>query len=179
MSAASEITGRRQADVSLQSKKFEPGDSPDLTPSQIAAWYRSVGGDYDVLFTDTPPSSVAFIYRSLGAYHSLQPGPHDDGYSSPTIPALKKNGFVTWQTIQLLLGPEDHVPFLQRAVEIDDIPDPETGNIFPKILPKECFPEKPDDAMETWYQSVAARLKKEADEEASGGSAADEPKPRT
>ncbi|CAN9172211.1 unnamed protein product [Alternaria alternata] len=161
------------------SKKFEPGDSPDLTPSQIAAWYRSVGGDYDVLFTDTPPSSVAFIYRSLGAYHSLQPGPYDDGYSSPTIPALKKNGFVTWQTIQLLLGPEEHVPFLQRAVEIDDIPDPETGNIFPKILPKECFPEKPDDAMEMWYQSVAARLKKEADEEASGGSAADEPKPRT
>ncbi len=33
--------------------------------------------------------------------------------------------------------------------------------------------------METWYQSVAARLKKEADEEANGGSAADEPKPRT
>lgn len=156
--------------MSSQSKKFEPSDSPDLTPSQIAAWYRSVGGDYDVLFTDTPPSSIAFIYRSLGAYHSLQPAADDDGYSSPTIPALKKQGFVTWQTIQLLLGPEEHVPFLQRAVELDDIPDPETGNIFPKILPKECFPDKPDDAMEAWYHNVAARLKKEAEEEANDGS---------
>ncbi|EMD88412.1 hypothetical protein COCC4DRAFT_149663 [Bipolaris maydis ATCC 48331] len=152
------------------SNKFEPSDSPDLTPSQIAAWYRSVGGDYDVLFTDTPPSSIAFIYRSLGAYHSLQPAADDDGYSSPTIPALKKQGFVTWQTIQLLLGPEEHVPFLQRAVELDDIPDPETGNPFPKILPKECFPDKPDDAMEAWYHNVAARLKKEAEEEANEGS---------
>ncbi|KAI4704239.1 hypothetical protein J4E81_001304 [Alternaria sp. BMP 2799] len=161
------------------SQKFGSSDSPDLTPSQIAAWYRSVGGDYDVLFTDTPPSSVAFIYRSLGAFHSLQPAPDDDGYSSPTIPALKKDGFVTWQTIQLLLGPEEHVPFLQKAVDLDDIPDLDTGGTFPKILPKECFPEKPDDAMETWYQSVAARLKKEAEEELNGGSAAEEPKPRT
>lgn len=158
-----------------QSKTFEPSDSPDLTPSQVAAWYRSVGGDYDVLFTDTPPSSIAFIYRSLGAYHSLQPAADDDGYSSPTIPALKKQGFVTWQTIQLLLGPEEHVPFLQRAVGLYDIPDPETGNMFPKILPRECFPDKPDDAMEAWYHNVAARLKKEAEEEASGG-ITDEPR---
>lgn len=150
----------------MQSHKFEPSESPDLTPSQIAAWYRDVGGNYDLLFKDTPPSSIAFIYRSLGAFHSLQPAPSDDGYSSPAVPALKKQGFVTWQTIQLLLGPEEHVPFLQRAVEQYDVVDPDTGNIFPKILPKECFPDKPDDAMEIWYEGVAARLKKEADDEA-------------
>ncbi|KAI8932493.1 hypothetical protein NX059_010675 [Plenodomus lindquistii] len=161
------------------STRFEPSDSPDLTPSQIAAWYRDVGGDYDVLFTDTPPTSIAFIYRSLGAFHSLQPLPGDDGYSSPIVPALKKQGFVTWQTIQLLLGPEEHVPFLQRAVEKYDVVDSETGNIFPKILPKECFPDCPDDAMETWYQGVAARLKREADEEAVRGRVADEAGPRT
>ncbi|KAF2848586.1 hypothetical protein T440DRAFT_556654 [Plenodomus tracheiphilus IPT5] len=162
----------------LISKRFEPNESPDLTPSQIAAWYRDVGGDYDVLFTGTPPTSIAFIYRSLGAFHSLQPGPNDDGYSSPTVPALKKQGFVTWQTIQLLLGPEEHVLFLQRAVQQYDVVDPETGDTFPKILPKECFPEAPDDAMETWYESVAARLKREAEEEATGR-VTDELRPRT
>jgi hypothetical protein len=71
------------------------------------------------------------------------------------------------------------VPFLQKAVELDDIEDPETGQIFPKILPKECFPDQPDAAMEIWYQGVADRLKREADEEANGGSIDDEPKPRT
>ncbi|KAF2822409.1 hypothetical protein CC86DRAFT_329941 [Ophiobolus disseminans] len=161
------------------SKKFEPGESPDLTPSQIAAWYRAVGGNYDLLFKDTPPSSIAFIYRSLGAFHSLQPSPDDDGYSSPAVPALKKQGFVTWQTIQLLLGPEEHVPFLQKAVEQYDVLDPHTGNPFPKVLPKECFPDKPDEAMETWYESVAVRLKKEADEEAARARMAAEPGPRT
>lgn len=159
-------TGTAQTDQLWQSKTFEPSESPDLTPSQIAAWYRDVGGDYDVLFKDTAPSSIAFIYRSLGAFHSLQPAPTDDGYSSPTIPALKKQGFVTWQTIQLLLGPEEHVPFLQRAVEQYDVVDPEMGTVFPKVLPKQCFPDKADDAMETWYQDVAARLKREAEEEA-------------
>lgn len=136
-----------------------------------------MGGNYDLLFKDTPPSSIAFIYRSLGAFHSLQPAPSDDGYSTPVVPALKKQGFVTWQTIQLLLGPEEHVPFLQRAVEQYDVVDPETGSIFPKILPKECFPDKPDDAMEIWYEGVAARLKKEAEEEAAKARIAAEPGP--
>ncbi|KAH7406613.1 hypothetical protein DE146DRAFT_777959 [Phaeosphaeria sp. MPI-PUGE-AT-0046c] len=161
------------------SNKFEPSDSPDLTPSQIAAWYRDVGGNYDVLFKDTPPSSIAFIYRSLGAFHSLQPAPADDGYQTPAVPALKKQGFVTWQTIQLLLGPEEHVPFLQKAVEKYDVVDPDSGAIFPKVLPKECFPDKPDDAMETWYEEVAARLKHEADEEAARARLAANSGPRT
>ncbi|KAF2263566.1 hypothetical protein CC78DRAFT_518195 [Lojkania enalia] len=148
------------------SKQFEPTDSPDLTPAQLAAFYRAVGGNYDVLFIETPASSISFIYRSLGALHSLQPTPDDDGYGSPTVPALKKKGFVIWQTIQLLLGPEEHVPFLQSAVAQFDVKDPETGADFPKILPKECFPDKPDDAMEAWYEGVAERLKKEAEEDA-------------
>ncbi|KAL1603094.1 hypothetical protein SLS59_004751 [Nothophoma quercina] len=158
------------------SKRFEPSDSPDLTPSQIAAWYRAVGGDYDMLFTETPPSSIAFIYRSLGAFHSLQPSANDDGYSSPAIPALKKQGFVTWQTIQLLLGPQEHVPFLQKSVEQFDVIDPETKEPFIKLLPSKCFPDKPDEAMEEWYEGVAARLKREAESEANGTRVEDEPR---
>ncbi|KAF2186387.1 hypothetical protein K469DRAFT_631253 [Zopfia rhizophila CBS 207.26] len=146
-------------------KQFEPSDSPDITPSQLAAFYKAVGGNYDVLFVETPPSSIGFIYKSLGCFHSLQPAPEDDGYSSPTIPALKKKGFVTWQTVQILLGPEEHVPFLQNAVKVFDVKDPETGNMFPKLLPNECFPDKPDDAMEAWYEGVAERLRREAEED--------------
>lgn len=148
------------------STTFEPGDCRDITPSQIAAFYRAVGGNYDVLFIDTPVSSISFIYRALGAFHSLQPAPDDDGYSSPTVPALKQKGFVTWQTIQLLLGPEDHVGFLQKAVAQFDVKDPETGQLFPKILPKECLPTQPDEAMEAWYESVADRLRREVESDA-------------
>ena len=127
-----------------------------------------MGGDYDVLFIETPLSSISFIYCSLGALHSLQPGVDDDGYSSPKIPALKKKGYVTWQTIQLLLGPEEHVSFLQNAVAQFDVKDPETGAIFPKVLPKECLPSRPDDAMETWYEGVADRLRREAEPDVVG-----------
>jgi hypothetical protein len=163
-----------------QSTTFEPSDSPDLTPSQLAAWYRAVGGDYGVLFTDTPPSSIAFIYRSLGAYHSLQPAPSDDGYSTPAIPALKKQGFITWQTIQLLLGPQEHVAFIQKSLELFDVIDPQTKTAFPKVLPSTCFPEKPDETMEEWYESVATRLKREAEaEEARGPHTENHPGVRT
>lgn len=140
----------------------------------MAAWYRAVGGNYDVLFNETPPSSIAFIYRSLGAFHSLQPSANDDGYSSPVIPALKKQGFVTWQTIQLLLGPQEHVPFLQKSVEQFDVIDPETKQVFLKMLPSKCFPTKPDEAMEEWYEGVAVRLKREAEAEANGARVEDE-----
>lgn len=160
----------------VQSKRFEPSDSPDLTPSQIAAWYRAVGGNYDMLFTETAPSSIAFIYRALGAFHSLQPSASDDGYSSPAMPALKKQGFVTWQTIQLLLGPQEHVPFLQKSVEQFDVIDPDTKQPFLKILPSKCFPNKPDEAMEEWYEGVAARLRREADAEANGARTETEPR---
>lgn len=140
-------------------------DCADITPSQLAGFYKAVGGDYDVLFIDTPAPSVAFIYKSLGCLHSLQPAPDSDGYSIPTIPALKRKGFVTWQTIQLLLGPDEHVPFLQGAVEQFDILDPGTGKVFPKLLPKESFPEKPDEDMLRWYESVSNRLRQECEAE--------------
>ncbi|KAH7032321.1 hypothetical protein B0J12DRAFT_302129 [Macrophomina phaseolina] len=142
-----------------------PEDCADITPSQLAGFYKAVGGDYDVLFIDTPAPSVAFIYKSLGCLHSLQPAPDSDGYSIPTIPALKRKGFVTWQTIQLLLGPDEHVPFLQGAVERFDIVDPGTGKVFPKLLPKESFPEKPDEDMLRWYESVSNRLRQECEAE--------------
>lgn len=149
-----------------QATHFGPTeDCADITPTQLAGFYKAVGGDYDVLFIDTPAPSVAFIYKSLGCLHSLQPGPDSDGYSIPTVPALKRKGFITWQTIQLLLGPDEHVPFLQGAVEHFDIVDPGTGKVFPKLLPKESFPEKPDEDMLRWYESVSNRLREECEAE--------------
>lgn len=53
--------------------------------------------------------------------------------------------------------------FLQNAVKQFDVVDPETGNIFPKVLPANCLPDKPDEAMEAWYETVAQRLKREAE----------------
>ncbi|QDS70310.1 hypothetical protein FKW77_008253 [Venturia effusa] len=151
---------------------FEPNDCSDLTPAQLAAFYRAVGGNYDILFVDTPPSSIAFIYKSLGCLHSIQPTKDNDGYQPPAVPSLKPKGFITWQTIQLLLGPEEHVPFLQNAVRQFDLVDPKTGKAFPKILPKEAFPDKPNKEMLDWYEEVSDKLKKESEayaREPSGG----------
>ena len=83
---------------------------------------------------------------------------------------------MTWQTIQLLLGPQEHVPFLQKSVEKFDVVDPETKEVFLKILPSNCFPDKPDEAMEEWYEGVAARLRREAEAEANGSRVEDEPR---
>jgi len=79
----------------------------------------------------------------------------------PCVPALKPKGFVTWQTIQLLLGPEEHVPFLQNAIAQFDILDPTTGEKFPKVLPDEAFPKEPDPAMLEWYDQVHDKLQQD------------------
>ena len=139
-----------------------PSESFDLLPAQLASFYATVGGDYDPLFVGTPPASIAFIYKSLGCRHSLQPATTDDDFATPSVPALKPKGFVTWQTIQILLCPEEHMPFIQNAVSRFDIKDPETGQLFPKLLPAECFPSKPDEQMVAWYEAVSERLMKEA-----------------
>lgn len=80
----------------------------------------------------------------------------------PSIPALTPKGFVRWQTIQLLLEPEEHVPFLQAAVKRFEIANPENGIPFPKFLPCEALPSKPDLEMVQWYNGVAEKLRLEA-----------------
>jgi hypothetical protein len=107
-----------------------------LTPTQLASFYRDLDGNYDQLFLGTPGASIAFIYKSLGCLHSLQPLPHSVAFTDPTIPALKNEGWIMWQTIQLLLGPDEHTKFLIEAVRRWDIKDPDTGEVWHGT--KEC-----------------------------------------
>ena len=72
-----------------------------------------------------------------------------------------------WQTIQLLLGPEEHATFMMQAVQKWDVTDPDTGEVMPKILPRSCFPAVPDSHMVAWYEGVSERLRREAEEEQS------------
>lgn len=153
-----------------QGTTFEPYDSTDVTPTQLAHFYRSLHGNYDPLFLSTPPASIAFIYKNLGCLHSLQPIPSaaaENRFSEPLVPALKIEGWIMWQTIQLLLGPEEHSEFLREAVQKWDVKDPDTGDVMPKILPRSCFPSVPDPHMVAWYEGVSERLRREADEEQS------------
>lgn len=114
-----------------------------------------------------PPSSIAYIYKSLGCVHSLQPdlSSSDGQYSTPNIPALKAQGFVTWQTIQLLLGPDEHAPYIQQALRVFHVVDPEDGSPFPTPLPRDAFPLRPDEKMVQWHEGVSERLRAEAQRE--------------
>jgi hypothetical protein len=68
----------------------------------------------------------------------------------------------------VLLDPNEQVPFLQEAVRRFDIVHPITGQVFPKVLPREAFPERPDEEMTQWYTSVAEKLEREAQAEQEG-----------
>lgn len=67
-----------------------------------------------------------------------------------------------WQTVQLLLGPEEHVPLLQKAVKSFEITHLGDGSEFPKVLPKTAFPSKPDSVMMRWHDGVSEKLRLEA-----------------
>jgi hypothetical protein len=142
-----------------QSKNFHPCDTSDLHPIQLAAFYRAVGGNYDALFLETEPPALAFVYAKLGCLHSLQPAPSSDGFQPPRTPALKPRGFTKWQSIQLLLMPGEHVPYVQNALRRFDIVDPRTGAAFPRLLPKEAFPSEPDEGLVRWYEDVSNKLR--------------------
>ena len=139
-----------------------------ISPAKIAAFYRLVGGNYDALFLESPLHSIAFIYKSLGCYHSLQPS--EDPFQAPSIPALTPEGFVRWQTVQLLLGPEEHVPYLQEAVKRFELARPAGGDLFPKTLPAECLPRRPDAEMCRWHEVVSEKLRLESEGKTTGQS---------
>ena len=145
---------------SIQNRHIAPWDVHCLTPTKLATFYRLVGGDYDPLFLDTSRASLSFIYQSLGCLHTLQP--EKNPYSPPTVPALTPQGFVRWQTVQLLLEPDEHVPFLQEAVKRFELTNPADGEPFPSVLPREALPIKPDLQMTEWHDTVSEKLMLEA-----------------
>ncbi|XP_044717449.1 WD repeat-containing [Hirsutella rhossiliensis] len=135
---------------------LELGDKTDsyLTPTKLAAFYQAVGGDYDTLFVDTPYASLSLIWQATGCQHTLQPT-HDD-FAPPIIPALTMRGFSRWESLEILLGPEEHVPFMQYAVKNWDLRHPETGEAFPPDLPACMFPTEADIDVDRWHKSCAA-----------------------
>lgn len=108
------------------------------------------------LFLSTPSPKLSSIYMTLGCSHSLQPTPNDD-FVPPSIPALTSRGFVIWQTIQLLLDPEEHVPYLQEAARIFPLINPENNQPFPREIPKEAFPAGPDKETVKWHDEMFAK----------------------
>lgn len=134
---------------------LESGPDNELTPQRLAAFYRSVGGDYDTLLLNSSDHALSFMFQTLGCFHSLQPS--GSPFETPRIPCLTPKGFARWQTIQLLLCPEENVPFMQKAVQQWNVPMP-NGSFFPKYMPREVFPDRPDEEMERWHKMVTAKL---------------------
>ncbi|KAL8820262.1 MAG: hypothetical protein Q9223_001494 [Gallowayella weberi] len=104
--------------------------------------------------SDKNPSPI-FEQLLLGIANYI---PEKDPYSAPAVPALTAQGFVRWQTVQLLLEPNEHASFLQNAVKRLDIINPADGTPFPDRLPREALPSRPDPEMIQWHQGVAESL---------------------
>ncbi|KAI4867628.1 hypothetical protein F4820DRAFT_191366 [Hypoxylon rubiginosum] len=132
----------------------------ELSPKKLAAFYHAVGGDYDSLFITCPYKSISYIWQALGVQHTLQPT--DNPFELPCIPALTLKGWVRWETIQLLLEPQEHVPFIQYAVRNWALVHPDTGRPFPADLPKEAFPADCDPEIDAWHKECARKLRDEA-----------------
>ncbi|KAH0595383.1 hypothetical protein MHUMG1_06558 [Metarhizium humberi] len=115
---------------------LEIGDETDLhlTPGKLATFYKAVGGDYDY-----------------------------NVFEAPSKPALTFRGFSRWESLEILLRPEEHVPFLQFAVKQWSLKHPETGQDFPINLPSNCFPTQPDREVELWHKACADALWTAAD----------------
>lgn len=128
-----------------------------------------------------PHSSISYIWQVTGCQHSLQPT-HND-FEAPSIPALTFRGFSRWESLEILLGPEEHVPFMQYAVKNWCLKHPETGEDFPCDLPADVFPAQADMEVDRWHKSCADRLKSEAASSAEDGPgpkpspAAEQPEP--
>ncbi|KAJ8129498.1 hypothetical protein O1611_g4135 [Lasiodiplodia mahajangana] len=138
------------------------GDVNDkqLNARKLAAFYHAVGGDYDALFK-SPDRTISYIWQALGVQHTLQPIPDND-FVPPSIPALTLRGFVRWQSLQILLGPEEHVPYLQYAVAHWNLKHPFTGDPFPTDLPATAFPAVCDAAVDEWHKACGEKLREAA-----------------
>lgn len=112
------------------------------------------------LFVNAPHESISYIWQVFGCRHSLEPT--DNDFEAPSIPALTLAGFVRWESIQVLLAPDEHVPFILAAVESWDLKNPGTGEPFPKDLTASSFPSEPDEEITAWHEACGDKLRQEA-----------------
>ncbi|KAH8885841.1 hypothetical protein GQ53DRAFT_659214, partial [Thozetella sp. PMI_491] len=132
----------------------------NLSPAKLSAFYKAVGGNYDTLFQEVPPQSISYIWQATGCQHSLIAT--DDDFASPSVPVLTLKGFVRWESIELLLSPAEHVPYLQYAARNFSLRHPVTGQLFPVELSAEAFPSEPDEETESWHRACAEKLRASA-----------------
>jgi hypothetical protein len=140
---------------STQQIENEPGAGTELTPQRLAAFYKRVGGNYDTFFLKSGDNGLSWTYRTFGCFHSLQPT--SNPFEMPNVACLTPAGFARWQTLQLLLTPEESVGFLIKACQLYRIPKPD-GGYYPSNIPKSCFPSEADTAMLEWYDKVNGQL---------------------
>ena len=107
-----------------------------------------------------PHQSISYVWQVTGCQHALLPT--DNDFAPPSIPSLTLRGFSRWESVEILLGPEEHVPFLQFAVRNWDLKHPDTGASFPPDLPRGVFPVEADVDVDRWHKSCAEKLRKEA-----------------
>ncbi|KAL2023499.1 hypothetical protein VTK56DRAFT_2495 [Thermocarpiscus australiensis] len=155
----------------------EIGDRTEqhLTPAKLAAFYKSAGHDFDSFFVEMPHAAISTVYQGLGCQHMLLPS--GDDFAAPCIPALTVKGFVRWQAIQTLLGPQTQVPVLQFVVANWALKHPDTGTPLPVDLPSEAFPSETDPDTDRWHQECADRARSEATEAEPTKPPREEPKP--
>ncbi|KLU88139.1 hypothetical protein MAPG_07126 [Magnaporthiopsis poae ATCC 64411] len=115
-----------------------------LVPEKLAPFFRAAGGDMDT-FLAMPSRSISYVWQVLGCQHALQPTSND--YEPPSIPALTVKGFVRWMSINILLDPEEYHTYIQTCLKEWDLRHPETGEPFPKELPREAFPKETDEGI--------------------------------
>lgn len=130
-----------------------------LVPEKLAPFFRAAGGNLDT-FLAMPSRSISYVWQVLGCQHALQPTAND--FEPPSIPALTVKGFVRWMSINILLDPEEYHTYLQTCLKEWDLKHPETGEPFPKELPREAFPKETDESINKWHQDCAETLRREA-----------------
>ncbi|KAJ4290649.1 hypothetical protein N0V88_006396 [Collariella sp. IMI 366227] len=155
----------------------EIGDKNEthLTPAKLSSFYKIGGHDFDYFFVDMPPAAISTVYQGLGCQHLLLPS--DDDFAAPSVPALTVKGFVRWQTIQTLLGPQTQVPVLQYAAANWSLKHPENGAALPTDLPKKAFPSDIDPDTDRWHRECADRSRMKAAEEEPAEPPKETPKP--
>lgn len=158
-------------------QNLPPRETTELTPQKLSSLYREVGGDLDALFLQTPYPRLSRIFSALGCEHTLQPDP-TDSFKPPHIPALTKNGWMVWETVQLLMDPGEHVPYMREAVRRWELTT-EAGERLPREVPQECWPQRADKETVEWHEGAYAKVleEEEADNLRAAGMAPPPPPP--
>ncbi|KAI5788209.1 hypothetical protein FPQ18DRAFT_55318 [Pyronema domesticum] len=146
---------------------MQPKDTYVVTIGKLVDFYAQFAVqqepvDWTTFFHGRSPKTLSDMFLDMNIEHHLIQSRHG---MAPTEPAMTVAGFENWMMTLLMTDPSREHERLCKIISQCTLYDRARACEFPKLLPRECFPTKPDHQIVAGWDDTLKEYPEDLDNE--------------